>query len=91
MPSKSFLVVAATVLLSVAFAQGLGEAFLVRDSNSRLANAIRCLRSQEEAQPKILFLENSCTRPDHAQSSERAIAGLRNLLGGLSVAIRVAR
>lgn len=61
-PSKSFFVAAATVLLSVAFAHGFGEAFLVRDPNSRLANAIRYLRSQEKAQPKILFLGSSRTQ-----------------------------
>jgi len=61
-PSKSFFVVAATVLLSVAFVHGLGETFLVRDPNSRLANAIRYLRSQEKARPKILFLGSSRTQ-----------------------------
>jgi len=60
-PSKPFGVAAATVLLSVILVQVLGDTLLVRDPNSRLANAIRYFRSQEQAQPKVLFFGSSRT------------------------------
>ncbi len=64
LPSRSFLVATAIVLLSVALMHGFRETLLVRDlrPEARLANAIRYLRSQAGARPRVLFLGSSRTQ-----------------------------
>ncbi len=64
LPSKSLFVATAIVLLSVALMHGFRETLLVGDlrPEARLANAIRYLRSQAEAKPRVLFLGSSRTQ-----------------------------
>ncbi len=61
-PSKSFYVAAAIVLLSTILMHGFREPLMVRDPDSRLANAIRYLRSQEGVRPWVLFFGSSRTQ-----------------------------
>jgi hypothetical protein len=61
LPSRSFCVAAATVLLSVVLVDGFRDALMVRDPTSRVACVIQYLRLQEGAKPRILFLGSSRT------------------------------